>query len=1212
MAYQRQFVHLHNHSHFSMLDGHALVFDMAKEAARLGQPAIALTDHGNMHAVYELQVACEQEGIEPIFGIEAYMAPTTTTRHGRERVFYGRSDSDKEEGSDDVSGGGTYTHITLLARSDEGLRNLFGFVTKTFTEGYYRKNRGDLELLDQYGKGIIATTGCPSGEVQTRIRLGQYDKALEYAAQVRDIVGKENYFLELMDHGMTIDLERRVLPELLRLAKELNIPLLATNDSHYVREEDAIAHEHLLAMQTRSVMSEKTYDEGGRRFAFNGKGYYLKSYEEMARLFPEDRFPGALSNTLLVAEMTKGTRLRYDDDLRPKIDIPEGHTVETYLIKEAYAGLARRRGGEDKITEEDRARIEMELSVVLPKNFGDYFLVTSDFVRWAKQQGIEVGPGRGSVAGSLLAYALDITEADPLKHGLLFERFLNPERSSPPDADLDFEDTRRALVVDYVTQKYGHDNVSNIATFTKIGVKTGIKDAAKILGEPYSTGDILSKKMPAAEFGKEMTFKQLFDPTEERYEEAGEFRAAVKELNAEEVIKVARSVEGRVKTSGVHAAGIIISSKPLQEHIPMMMRQSDGAMITQLDYPTCETLGLIKFDFLGLRNLSIIRQALDDIERIHGVSMSVREIVNGPMDDPKTYELMQRGDTLGVFQLDGGPMRELLKRMNPTSIDDITAVLALYRPGPMGMNSHNEYADRKNGRAPISYPHPELEEPLKDILGPTYGVATYQEQIMEIAQRVAGYSLAQADNLRRAMGKKKKEVLEAEYVPFRDGARANGFSDEAIQALWEVLVPFSAYGFNKSHGLCYAMISYVTAFLKANYPAEYMSALLTSVFDDKDTVSLYLQECKRMGLSVLGPDVNHARVAATPVDNRTIVFGLSGVAGISAHTAELIIKAREDQGEFTSVHDFMKKVPSEVLNKSVIEGLVQSGAFDAFGHSRRAVLTVAPDMIKEYRARKKQEDKGQESLFDMLLDMDAEEESSALTEPAPIPDIPEFPKQELLSAERKVLGLYLSDHPLSGLADTLAAASDTSIIDILTGQVPSVTGFASRDTPRRSIAGVVVGIVYKYTKKGDRFAIVTLEDLTGTIEATMFSRTLQEYGDILKNDHVYTFVGVPRIREEGATPSFTVDSIAEIEVTDDGRSPVSLRLHEEQVTEDSLGALRDVLRRHPGKSPVRVGVRTKSGDVTTFQLPEDLAVTPSALLSSEVRALFGHAALGRW
>lgn len=1197
------FVHLHNHSHYSMLDGHATVKDIVAEVSRLNQPAVSITDHGNMHNAYELQQEAHKAGVQPIFGIEAYMAPTTTDRFGRERTFYGRRvGEEKVEGSEDVSGGGTYLHQTLLARSDEGLQNLFRINSKSWIEGYYRQPRMDLDLLSRYSSGIIATTGCPSGEIQTRLRLGQEKEALEFAASMRDIVGEENFFLELMDHNMSIDLERKMIPKLMEFGKKLNLPLLATNDAHYAIREHHVDHEHMLAMQTGAYMSAPTQDEGGKRFAFSGQGYYLKSAAEMAQLFPADQYPDALSNTLLVAQMCKGVGMEYDDSLRPNIPIPGGYTTESWLAKVAGDGLRERFSTITPILED---RLKEELEVINSKNFAAYFLVTMDFVKWAKNNGVTVGFGRGSVGGSLLAYVLHITELDPIRHNLLFERFLNPERDSPPDIDMDFDDENRDRVIEYVTNKYGQDNVASIVTFLKIGVKTGIKDSARILQRDYSLGERLSAAVPAADAGREMSWSDIYTPSSPRYGEAADFRSLVQELDAEDVIKVARGVEGRTKTTGVHAAGIIISSQSISDHIPLKAVHKDGhtLVVTQFDYPTCEALGLIKVDFLGLRNLTIVRHAIENIRKVRGIDVNIEDVIHGPMDDEETYRLLQRGDTLGIFQLDGGGLRELLRRLKPTAFGDIAAVLALYRPGPMGLESHTQYADRKNGLAPVVYPHPEFTKVLDPVLSETYGLCIYQEQVMAIAQVIAGYSLAQADNLRRAMGKKKKEILDAEFPPFEAGAKANGYSPAAIKALWDTLVPFAEYGFNKSHAVGYGLLSYLTAYLKANYPSEYMAAVVESVRRDKDKVGLYLHECKKMGLTVTVPNINLAEIEMTPISHNAITYGMAGIRGFSAERASGIIEERRKNGSYEDLADFLRRAPMKNVNKTVLESLTHAGAFDTFGYSRRTLVANLPELAAHSRKTQRQEEMGQSSLFSFL----GEEESQEMGA-INIVNIDEYDKMTKLGFERSILGLYLSDHPLSQVEGALEAMSDARVVEIMSD--PSIPiGFAGRDAKKVRIAGVVSSLEMKRTKNGDEMAIIQVEDVTGTIECVVFARTLAQYRASFRKDALLLVLGTPRRKSEESAPSITIDDVREIEMTDDGYIPFNIRLTQSQVLPESMVALEGVLSRHSGTSPVFLHTYHE-GQVESRGL--DLSVSPSKLLSAEVSALFGVKAIGKW
>ena len=907
-----------------MLDGAARINELMDAVVEQGMPAIACTDHGNVFGAYEFAKQAKQRGIKPIIGTEAYLTPGTH-RGDRTRVKWGSG------GGDDVSGSGAYTHITLLSETTEGMHNLFRLSSRASIEGYYFKPRMDRELLQEYSKGLIATTGCPSGEIQTRLRLGQYEEARKAASDYRDIFGADNYFCEIMDHG--IDIERRVMGDLLKLSKELSIPLVATNDLHYTHAHDAESHAALLCVQSGSTMDDPN------RFKFDGSGYYLKSAQEMRHIFRDH--PDACDNTLLIAERCQA---EFDEDANymPRYPVPEGETEATWFVKEVDRGLHYRYP--DGIPDEVRKQADYEIQVITQMGFPGYFLVVADFINWAKDNGIRVGPGRGSGAGSMAAYAMRITDLDPLKHGLIFERFLNPDRVSMPDFDVDFDDRRRGEVIHYVTEKYGSERVAQIVTYGTIKAKQALKDASRVLGYPFSTGEQLTKAMPPAVMGKDIPLSGVFDPEHKRYGEAGELRTLIEtNPDAKKVFETASGIENLKRQWGVHAAGVIMSSEPLIDIIPIMKREQDGQIVTQFDYPACESLGLIKMDFLGLRNLTIISDALWNIEHNRNEKLVLEDL---DLDDRASYELLARGDTLGVFQLDGGPMRGLLRLMKPDNFEDISAVLALYRPGPMGANSHTNYALRKNGQQAIVPIHPELEEPLREILEGTYGLIIYQEQVMSIAQKVAGYSLGQADILRRAMGKKKKAELDRQFEGFSKGMRDNGFSDAAIKTLWDILLPFSDYAFNKAHSAAYGVVSYWTAYLKAHYPAEYMAALLTSVGDSKDKLGLYLNECRRMGIKVLPPDVNASSVDFTAV-GKDIRFGMGAVRNVGAHVVELIKEAREEKGAFDHFHDFLAKVPLAVTNRRTIESLIKAGAFDSLGHTRRALMEIHEQAIDE-------------------------------------------------------------------------------------------------------------------------------------------------------------------------------------------------------------------------------------------------------------------------
>ncbi|GGM86836.1 DNA polymerase III subunit alpha [Dactylosporangium sucinum] len=1072
------FVHLHAHTEYSMLDGAARLGPLFAEAARLGQPALAMTDHGSMYGAYDFYHRALDAGVKPILGLEAYLTPGTH-RGDRTRVRWAAG------GENDVSGGGAYTHLTMLAADATGLRNLFRLASRSSLEGFFYKPRADRELLQEYREGVIATTGCPSGEVQTWLRIGDFERACAAAGELRDLFGPGNFYLELMDHGLEI--EARVRHDLLRLGKRLGLTPVATNDLHYTFHADADAHEVLLCVQSATTLADP------KRFKLDAKDFYLKPAEEMRRIWDAE-VPGACDTTLRIAERIGDYGPVFAPrNLMPRFPVPDGETEDSWLRAEVGRGLAGRFPG--GVPAGHARQADYELSVVGQMGFPGYFLVVADLVAHARREGIRVGPGRGSAAGSVIAWALGITELDPLAHGLLFERFLNPERISMPDIDMDFDERRRGEVIRYATEQYGSDRVSQIITYGTIKAKAAIKDAARVLGHPFSLGDRITKVMPPPVLGRDMPLAGVFDPAHPRHAEAAELRRLYQsEPDVREVVDTARGLEGLKRQWGVHAAGVILSREPLLDVLPIQKREQDGAIITQWDMGACEALGLLKMDFLGLRNLTILDDALDAIRHNRGVEVVIEDV---PLDDEPTYELLSRGDTLGVFQFDGGPVRALLRSMAPDSFADVSAVGALYRPGPMGANAHNEYADRKNGRRPVVPIHPELAEPLADILGDTYGLIVYQEQVMAIAQRVAGFSLGAADLLRRAMGKKKKEILDHEFEPFSAGMRARGYSDGAIRTLWDILVPFSDYAFNKAHSVAYGLVAYWTAYLKANFPAEYMSALLTSVAGGKDRMALYLAECRRMGIRVLPPDVNSSqgRFAAVGADIR---FGLSAVRNVGAHVVESIVHARREQGPYADFHDFLRKVDQSVCNRKTIESLIKAGAFDSLGHSRRGLIMVHADAIDAVLGTKRNEAIGQFDLFGALADVQAPA--------APIPP-GDWDRPERLAFEREMLGLYVSDHPLRGLEPALRRAADRSIASIAEeGTVP--------DGAVVALAGILSGVQRRVTRQGRPWASATLEDLDGSIEVMFFPNTYEEIGQYVAEDAIVAVKGRVDRRED--------------------------------------------------------------------------------------------------
>ena len=1177
----KEFTHLHVHTEYSMLDGAARLGDLFTHAKELGMKSMATSDHGFLFGAFDFWRQAKAHDIKPIIGVEAYLTPGTH-RTDRSRVRWG-------DGSrDDVSGGGAYTHMTMWAETTEGMHNLFRASSIASLEGQLYKPRMDREVLQTYSKGLIATTGCPSGEVQTRLRLGQFDEAVQAASEFRDIFGKDNFYCEVMDHGL--DIERNVQEDLHRLAKKLNLPFVATNDLHYTRQEDHTAHAALLCVQSGSTLTDP------KRFKFDADNFYLRSAEEMYALFGD--IPGACENTLEIAERCNvefNTKANY----MPNFPVPEGENEESWFVKEVEKGLHYRfpQGVPDNV----RKQAEYEVGVITSMGFPGYFLVVADFINWAKRNGIRVGPGRGSGAGSMVAYAMRITDLNPLDHDLIFERFLNPDRVSMPDFDVDFDDRRRGEVIDYVTEKYGEEKVAQIVTFGTIKAKQALKDASRVMDQPYSVGERLTKAMPPDVMGKNIALANVYNEEDKRYAEAADLRALIEDPVDKiygQVFETAKGLEGLKRQWGVHAAGVIMSSKDLIDVIPVMRREADGQVITQFDYPTCEGLGLIKMDFLGLRNLTIISDAVENIKANRGIDLDLESL---SLDDPESYRLLARGDTLGVFQLDGGPMRSLLKLMEPEEFEHISAVLALYRPGPMGANSHTNYALRKNGKQEIEPIHPELEEPLKDILDTTYGLIVYQEQVMAIAQKVANYTLGEADLLRRAMGKKKKAELDKQYATFHDGMISNGYSEGAIKALWDILLPFSDYAFNKAHTAAYGLVSYWTAYLKAHYPQEYMAALLTSVGDNKDKLALYLNECRAMGITVLAPDVNESTLTFAPVGD-DIRFGMGAIRNVGANVVDGMIAAREEKGRYESFNDFLKKVPLQVCNKRTIESLIKAGAFDDLGHTRRSLSLIHEAAVDAAVAVKRKEAAGQFDLFGSLGMDDALGDELTVT----IPDVPEWDRREKLNFERDMLGLYVSDHPLRGLERALSDAASHSVHDII-GEDSHV-----RDGETVTIAGMLTGVSRRIAKSsGNQYASVELEDPSGaTITVMFFSRAYETMGAALADDLICSIRGRVQRRDDGSV-NMSAQELQILEISDDGRAaPITIVVPEYLVTEANLKELKETLHDHKGTADVRMLVRTRDKEQLVL-LDPSVRVEPNPSLFGEIKTIFGPSCIRR-
>jgi DNA polymerase-3 subunit alpha len=1004
--------------------------------------------------------------------------------------------------------------------------------------------------------------------------MGAYKEAIAAASEFRDIFGAENFYLEVMDHG--IDIETRVKSDLLKLGKELGLPLLATNDLHYTHHADAASHEALLCVQSGSTLADP------KRFKFDNSEFYLKSAAEMRRLFSD--IPQACDNTLLVAERCN-IKMRENENLLPQYSVPAGETEDSWLRKESNKGLLARLEGKVDAAYQDR--LNYELDVMIKMGFPGYFLVVSDLCSHARSVGIRVGPGRGSAAGSLVSYALGITALDPIKHGLLFERFLNPERISMPDIDLDFDERRRSEMIAYATQKYGEDRVAQIITYGTIKSKQALKDSTRVLGYPYAIGDKLTKALPPSVMGKDISLAGVFDTTNERYGEAGEFRSLYElDPDSKRIVDTARGLEGLKRQWGVHAAGVILSKEPLLDVIPIHRREADGAIITQFDMGACESIGLLKMDFLGLRNLSVLDDCLLNIKANKGIDLDLATLT---LDDIKTYQLLGRGETLGVFQLDGGPMRALLRQMNPDSFEDISAVIALYRPGPMGVNAHNDYADRKNKRQEVIPIHPELVDALSEILGDTYGLIVYQEQVMAIAQKVAGFSLGRADLLRKAMGKKNKDILDKEYVNFEKGMTDNGFSKSAIDKLWETLIPFSDYAFNRAHSAGYGMVSYWTGYLKANYPTEYMAALLTSVRDDKDKSALYLNECRRMGIKVLPPDVNESQSDYTPLGN-DIRFGLTAIRNVGENVVASIVANRETSGRYESFGDFLTKVDANVCNKKTIESLIKGGAFDSLNHPRKGLTLIYLEAIDSVMEAKRAESIGQFDLFGSGMSS----QSSTITNvEIEIPN-QEWEKALLLSYEREMLGLYVSDHPLLGVEHLLRSSTDmpiSQVNDESIGHEQIVT-----------IGGLITQIQRKVSRRGDSWAIVTVEDLEGAVDVMFFSNSYTQHSMNLMEDRIVIIRGRVDKREEQVKIMALDLSTPDISLAPTG--PLIISMDTVRCTPPVVDRIKEILRSHPGKREVHLKLDDGRKSLV-MKIGDDLRVTASPSLSADLKAILG-------
>ena len=1186
------FTHLHVHTEFSMLDGAARLDELVAKAVADGQPAIGITDHGNMYGTLDFYRECNKQGIKPIIGTEAYMAHDHRSERPARR---GRVD---DSGGDTEGGKKLYYHLTLLAENQTGYRNLIHLASKAFMEGYYYKPRMDWELLEQHSEGLIATTGCLGGHVLQAMMNGDDQGALEKAARLQDIFGRDNLFVELQDHGLAE--QRRTNPKLIELAKKIGAPLLATNDSHYTHQEDHEAHGALLCVQTGSLLSDPN------RFKFDGTEHYLKTATEMRYLFRE--VPSACDNTLWVAERAN-LEIEFGKPLLPTFPVPEGFADDASYLRHLTLEGARKRWG-DHLSKTVEERLAYELETIIHMGFASYFLIVWDLIKHARDEGIRVGPGRGSAAGCAVAYCLWITDLDPIKYDLLFERFLNPSRISMPDIDMDFDSRYRDEMIRYAAERYGRDHVAQIITFGTIKARNAVRDAARVLGYPYGVGDRLAKAMPPMVMGRDTPLKYCFEEHPkyaDGYKAAADLRAMYEaDPDAKKVIDVARGLEGLKRSDGIHAAAVVITKEPVTDYVPIQRKPeagqdpADAPVVTQYEMHGVEDLGLLKMDFLGLRNLDVITDAQAMIRAQRDPSFSIDDV---PLDDPKTFELLGRGDTIGVFQLESPPMRQLLKAMAPNSFEDVSAVLALYRPGPMSVNMHYDYADRKNGRKPVEYFHPDAAAVLDD----TYGLMIYQESVMRVAQKFAGYSLAEADNLRKACGKKIRELMAKERTAFEAGVERTGYGRQLGKELFDIIEKFADYAFNKSHTFGYGMITYQTAYLKAHYPVEYLACLLTSVKNNLDKAAVYLADCRQLGIKVLPPDVNRsgseygalapdevpAGISLPLGSPGAITFGLSAVRNVGEGLVEQLLAERDENGAFTSFHDFVERVPEPVLNKRTVESLIKGGAFDSLGHTRRGLLTVFEHIIDVTVKRRREQDKGVMSLFGGWDDDASSGSDAGFDERVEIPGLA-FDKTEQLRYEKEMLGLYVSDHPLFGVEAALKRKVEHSILDLQ----------SMEDGAAVTVGGVITNLARKFTKKGDQMAVFVLEDLDASIEVTIFPRTLAEQGHKLEDDLIVSVKGRLDRRDESRF-GLVGQTITVLSGLSDGpAAPLRLRLPSAALDELKIQRLKRILREHPGESVVMVDI----GQGKVLKLADEFRVDLDRSVG-ELRMAFGHDAV---
>ena len=1160
----KSFVHLHAHTEYSMLDGAAKIVDYLKKVKELNQPAAAITDHGNLYGAMEFVQKANDLGIKPIIGYEAYITPGSR---------FDRPDRENNK----------RYHLTLLAENNIGYQNLVELVSKAYTEGYYYKPRIDYELLEQHHDGLIALSGCLGGELAQHLAPDgsveegntsnerSFEKALEVAKKYQSIFGKNNYFIEIHNHGIKQQLD--ILDDLVEIAEIIEAPLVAANDSHYVEENGAEAHDALLCVQTNRTLDDES------RFRFDGSGYYVKSSEEMRKLFPQDKYPDACNNTIAIADRVN-YEFNFDNSYLPDFPIDEKNVSPEELLKtKVYEGGKQKYGS---LTSEIIERIDYELDVINSMGFASYFLIVGDLIEFSKKRNIRTGAGRGSAAGSIVSYCLGITGIEPLEYGLIFERFLNKGRKSLPDIDMDFDERYRNDVIQYAIEKYGKDRVAHIVTFATIKAKQAIRDAARVLGLPFSSGDRVAKLMPPMILGNTATISECLSLDEENTSGySKEFYSASEELrkqykNDEEVkqiIDIALGLEGLRRQDGIHAAAIVISPDTITKFLPIQQKGTDAEIVTQYEMHTVEQLGLLKMDFLGLRNLSIVDRTLELIGNEN------LDIDNLKLDDEKTFELFAEGKMTGVFQLESRVAQSTSRSLKPKRFEDIVALVALIRPGPLGAGMHNEFADRANNRKEIEYLHNDLES----ILNETYGVILYQEQVMQIAEKIAGFNLQEADNLRVAMGKKIPKVMEEQRKKFTDGSVSNNYSEQFAIELFDQIAYFAGYGFNKSHSVPYALLAYQTAYLKANYPAEYIAACLTAVKRDKDRTAIFLSEARDLGVKVSTPDINLSSSDFTVNDNE-ILFGLSAVRNVGDITAEKIVSERENNGDFESIEDFLSRIDARSLNKRGVEALIQGGGLDKFGLTRKGMFDSAIDLIENAKELKANKENNQGSLFEM-------EDTKSIT--LNIESI-EWDKKELLEREREMLGFFVSEDPLEGYGEVLKSESSHSIIEL--------QNLDDEEEINVTISGLISNVQKRVSRRGNPWIQFDIQDLTGSSGVLLFNKLVDKYNASIDGE-IYlkisgTYVGgsenTIRARDiEVIEPSKMIENL--------DVSPLRISVDEEKLDRKNLVLLKELLEKFPGLSSVELEENTKTGS-KLLELKE-IKVKKTNQLKNEISTL---------